>query len=58
MKKKRIMKNYKMNICTENYYGLGYLTEKLPQAMDALCIPIYVGCRDIIINVKPNQLNN
>jgi hypothetical protein len=49
----KFMKNYKFNICSENKYGYGYLTEKLPQAMDALCIPIYLGCNDITkINFK------
>jgi hypothetical protein len=45
------MNNYKFNICSENKYGHGYFTEKLPQCMDALCIPIYVGCNDF------NKLN-
>jgi hypothetical protein len=49
--KLRFMKNYKFNICAENSVGHGYLTEKLPQAMDALCIPLYVGCSDF------NKLN-
>lgn len=44
--KLKFMKEYKFNICSENRYGYGYLTEKLPQAMDALCIPIYLGCND------------
>jgi len=44
--KLNFMKNYKFNICSENKYGMGYLTEKLPQCMDSTCIPIYVGCDD------------
>lgn len=44
--KLKFMNEYKFNICSENKYGYGYLTEKLPQAMDALCIPIYLGCND------------
>jgi hypothetical protein len=42
----KFMKEYKFNICSENKYGYGYLTEKLPQAMDSLSIPIYVGSDD------------
>lgn len=42
----KFMKNYKFNICAENSVGNGYLTEKLPQAMDSMCIPLYVGCSD------------
>ncbi len=45
--KLNFMKNYKFNICSENKYGLGYLTEKLPQCMDSTCIPLYVGCNDL-----------
>ena len=44
--KLNFMKNYKFNICSENKYGFGYLTEKLPQCMDSTCIPIYIGCDD------------
>jgi hypothetical protein len=42
----KFMKEYKFNICSENKYGYGYLTEKLPQALDSLSIPVYVGCED------------
>ena len=42
--KLKFMNNYKFNICSENNYGVGYVTEKMPQSMDALCIPIYIGC--------------
>ena len=56
--KLKFMNNYKFNICSENKYGLGYLTEKLPQCMDALCIPIYIGCDDINkINYKIFNIN-
>jgi len=56
--KLRFMNNYKFNICSENKYGLGYLTEKLPQCMDALCIPLYIGCKDTNkINYKIFNIN-
>jgi len=37
------MNSYIFNICSENRYGSGYLTEKLPQALNSACIPIYHG---------------
>jgi hypothetical protein len=56
--KLRFMNNYKFNICSENKYGYGYLTEKLPQCMDALCVPLYIGCNDINkINYKIFNIN-
>jgi hypothetical protein len=54
----RFMNNYKFNICSENKYGLGYLTEKLPQCMDALCVPLYIGCNELNkINYKIFNIN-
>ena len=53
-----IISNYKFNICSENKYGYGYVTEKLPQCMDALCIPLYIGCKDTNkINYKIFNIN-
>jgi len=31
------------NICSENFYGPLYFTEKLPQSLNSCCIPIYHG---------------
>jgi hypothetical protein len=45
--KLKFMNNHKLNICSENKAGEGYVTEKMPQSMDALCIPIYVGCNNL-----------
>lgn len=42
----KFMNDYKFNICSENKYCSGYITEKLPQSMNSMCIPIYVGCDD------------
>ncbi len=56
--KLKFMNNYKFNICSENKYGYGYVTEKLPQCMDALCIPLYIGCKDTNkINYKIFNIN-
>jgi hypothetical protein len=45
--KLKFMQNYKFNICSENKYGYGYVTEKMPQSMDSTAIPIYIGCDDL-----------
>jgi len=37
------MNKYIFNICSENSIGDNYFTEKLPQCVDAGCIPIYIG---------------
>jgi hypothetical protein len=56
--KLKFMSIYKFNICSENKYGLGYLTEKLPQCMDSYCIPLYIGCKDTNkINYKIFNIN-
>lgn len=42
-----VIKNYKWNICLENYQMKGYLTEKLIECFEAGCIPYYLGATDI-----------
>ena len=39
----RFLRGYKFNICFENKVMAGYTTEKMPQAMQARCIPLYCG---------------
>lgn len=41
--KQKWLEGYKFNICFENSSYLGYLTEKLFDAYNAGCIPIYWG---------------
>ena len=41
--KKAFLKNYKFNVCPENSNALGYVTEKLFQAIEAGCVPVYWG---------------
>ena len=41
--KDQYLRQYKFNICPENSIGNGYVTEKLFQAWNAGCIPIYNG---------------
>lgn len=41
------IKNYYFNICPENSYANGYITEKLFDSCVAGCIPIYYGCEKL-----------
>jgi len=41
--KKRFISEYKFNVCPENSNCSGYVTEKVFQAIDAGCIPVYWG---------------
>ena len=41
--KDHLFRQYRYAICFENSIGSGYVTEKLPDAMRAGCIPIYWG---------------
>ena len=52
--KKRFISEYKFNICPENSNCMGYVTEKLFQAIDAGCIPVYWGSFN---NPEPEVLN-
>lgn len=39
--KRRLMSGYRFALCWENWAGPGYVTEKLPDALAAGCIPLY-----------------
>lgn len=52
--KHRYISEYKFNICPENSNCAGYVTEKVFQAIDAGCIPIYWGSYN---NPEPEVLN-
>ncbi|MDO4707275.1 MAG: glycosyltransferase family 10 [Porphyromonadaceae bacterium] len=41
--KKKYLRNFRFNICPENSITLGYITEKLFEAIISGCIPIYWG---------------
>lgn len=41
--KKAFLMNYKLNVCPENSNAMGYVTEKVFQAVEAGCVPIYWG---------------
>lgn len=52
------LKNYKFNICFENSYQPGYITEKIFQAFAAGCIPIYWGDPTINDILNPKSFIN
>lgn len=49
------LQNYKFNICFENSSYPGYLTEKLFDAYNAGCIPIYWGDTSLRIGIESAQ---
>jgi len=49
------LQNYRFNICPENSDYDGYVTEKIFQAIDAGCIPVYYGSNN---NPEPEILNH
>ena len=53
--KSRYISEYRFNICPENSNCYGYVTEKVFQAIDAGCIPIYWGSYNI---PEPKVLNS
>ncbi len=52
--KKNFISEYKFNICPENSNCSGYVTEKIFQAIDAGCIPVYWGSFN---NPEPEVVN-
>ena len=53
--KKEYLRNYTFNICPENSNALGYCTEKVFEAIESGCIPIYWGCYNV---PEPKVLNH
>ena len=49
--KKLFIQEYMFNICPENTLRDGYVTEKIFQAIEAGCLPIYQGCRFLELNI-------
>lgn len=43
----RLLKSYLVNVCPENSYDVGYTTEKVFQAIEAGCVPVYSGCKPV-----------
>lgn len=55
--KKDFLKKFKFNICAENASGRGYISEKLFDAIESACIPIYWGGGDKKEFVEPDIIN-
>lgn len=53
--KSQYLKNYKFNICPENSDCSGYVTEKLFEAIESGCIPVYWGSEN---KPEPDVLNH
>ncbi len=53
--KAKFLKQFKFNICPENSDKRGYVTEKLFEAINAGCIPIYWGAE---LDPEPDILNH
>ena len=51
--KNQLLQQYAINVCPENSVEKGYTTEKVFQAIEAGCVPLYDGDRP----VEPNVLN-
>jgi hypothetical protein len=58
MEKRAFLRPYKFNIAFENQALPGYTTEKLPQAMEAHCIPIYWGNPRVHEEFNPRSFLN
>jgi hypothetical protein len=57
--KKDLIKKYYTNLCPENSIGEGYITEKIPEAFQAGCIPItYCHPDDLARDFNPNAVVN
>jgi len=66
--KRRYLLTYRYNVCPENSNAYGYVTEKLFDAIDAGCVPIYWGSynrpeqdvlnQDAILFWNDNSSNN
>lgn len=54
-KKTSYLKQFKFNICPENSNSLGYVTEKVFEAISSGCVPIYWGSFN---HPEPGILNN
>jgi alpha(1,3/1,4) fucosyltransferase len=51
---KDVLKNYKFSLCYENGSLEGYVTEKIFDSFRYLCVPVYLGARNITDYVPEN----
>ena len=56
--KKDILINYRFNLCPENSIYPGYVTEKIPEAFAAGCLPITMVDNSVGVDFNPNAMIN
>jgi hypothetical protein len=56
--KKNILENYAFNLCPENGMFPGYVTEKIPEAFAAGCLPITFVDESVSKDFNPNAMIN
>jgi hypothetical protein len=56
--KKDILQNYAFNLCPENGIYPGYVTEKIPEAFVAGCLPISLVDEEVNIDFNPDCFIN
>ena len=52
------MTNYAFNLCPENAIHPGYITEKIPEAFAAGCLPITMVDDSVGVDFNPNAMIN
>lgn len=56
--KKEVLQNYAFNLCPENGVSSGYVTEKIPEAFAAGCLPITLVDESVIVDFNPHAFIN
>lgn len=56
--KKNILANYAYNLCPENSKSPGYVTEKIPEAFAAGCLPIAYVDESVAMDFNPKAMIN
>lgn len=56
--KKDILRDYAFNLCPENGVYPGYVTEKIPEAFAAGCLPITLVDELVSVDFNPNSIIN
>lgn len=56
--KKAVLQNYAFNLCPENGLHPGYITEKIPEAFAAGCLPITYADQSVYEDFNPDAMIN
>jgi hypothetical protein len=57
-RKKNVLKHYAFNLCPENGIHPGYVTEKIPEAFAAGCLPVAYVDQSVAVDFNPLALVN